>query len=414
MTRESAGHVGKRAVFAWALYDFANTIFSMNVVSRYFPLWVTKEHGAPDLYFSIALSVSMLMVAVTSPALGAISDDTGKRVKPLLIITLACVIATATIGFTGSLLTGLILFAVANYCYQSALVFYDGLLPGVAGSASVAKVSGYGVGLGYLGAIAGLLLLAPVEKGFGPSAVYLPTALLFLLFSIPLFIWVKDVGIIPGSRADIMGAFSKTAESFRRAARNKNLFTYLIANFFILDAVNTVIAFMSIYANTVIGLDGIKLNMFLITSTMGAAVGSLIWGSATHSIGSRRAMIHVCRMWLVTLLVAAFAPNETVFWLVGPLAGAALGGVWVAGRTLLIELAPKENLGECFGLYNVAGKAASISGPIVWGVIVYAFSFLGGTIQHRLAVLSLAGFIGVGLWLLRMIRMEGGDTSLSP
>lgn len=414
MTLGNTGHVGKRAIFAWALYDFANTIFSMNVVSRYFPLWVTKEHGAPDLYFSIALSVSMLMVAVTSPALGAISDDTGKRVKPLLIITIACVIATTAIGFTGSLLTGLILFAVANYCYQSALVFYDGLLPGVAGSVSVAKVSGYGVGLGYLGAIAGLLLLAPVEKNFGPSAVYFPTALLFLLFSIPLFLWVKDAGIIPGARADITGAFRKTAESFRRAARNKNLSTYLIANFFILDAVNTVIAFMSIYANTVFGLDGMKLNMFLITSTVGAAVGSLIWGSVTHSIGSRRAMIHVCRMWLVTLLVAAFAPNETVFWMVGPLAGAALGGVWVAGRTLLIELAPKENLGECFGLYNVAGKAASISGPIVWGVIVYAFSFLGGTIQHRLAVLSLAGFIGMGLWLLRKIEPGQEASSLSP
>lgn len=397
----------KRALFAWTLYDFANTIFSMNIVSRYFPLWVTKEHGAPDLYFSLALSLSMLVVAITSPALGAISDDTGKRVKPLLILTTACVIATAAIGFTGSLLTGLILFAIANYCYQSALVFYDGLLPCVAGPASVAKVSGYGVSLGYLGAIGGLLLLAPVEKHFGPSAVYLPTALLFLLFAVPLFLWVKDDRIIPGARADIAGAFRKTSESFRRAAKNKNLKIYLIANFFILDAVNTVIAFMSIYANTVIGLDGIKLNMFLITSTVGAAIGSLIWGSVTHSIGPRRAMINVCKMWLVTLLVTAFAPNETVFWMVGPLAGASLGGVWVAGRTLLIELAPKENLGECFGLYNVAGKAASISGPIVWGVVVYVFSFLGGTVQHRLAVLSLALFIWAGLWLLRKIELGG-------
>lgn len=411
MTQGNVGIVDKRPLLAWVLYDFANTIFSMNVVSRYFPLWVTKEHGAPDLYFSIALSLSMLMVAITSPALGAISDDTGKRVKPLMILTVACVLATAAIGFTGSLLTGLVLFAAANYCYQSALVFYDGLLPGVAGRTPVAKVSGYGVGLGYLGAIAGLLLLAPVEKNFGPSAVYIPTALVFLLFSIPLFLWVKDAGIIPGARADIMGAFRKTAESFRRAAQNKNLSIYLIANFFILDAVNTVIAFMSIYANTVIGLDGMKLNIFLITSTAGAIAGSLVWGSVTHTIGSRRAMIYVCKMWLVTLLVTAFAPNETVFWMVGPLAGAALGGVWVAGRTLLIELAPKENIGECFGLYNVAGKAASISGPLVWGVVVYLFSFLGGTIQHRLAVLSLALFIWTGLWLLK--KIEPGRDGIS-
>lgn len=395
----------KKPLLAWVLYDFANTIFSMSVVSRYFPLWVTKGHGAPDLYFSAALSASMLMVAITSPALGAISDDTGKRVKPLVAFTAACIMATAAIGFTGSLMTGLVLFGMANFCYQSALVFYGGLLPSVAGATPVAKASGYGAGVGYLGAVAGLLILAPVEEYWGPSAVYLPTALLFLIFAMPLFLWVKDTGVVPGARADIKGAFRKTAESFRKAARNKNLSIYLVANFFILDAVNTVIAFMSIYANTVIGLDGMKLNIFLITSTVGAIVGSFIWGSVTHKTGPLRAMVYVCKMWIATFLITAFAPNETVFWLVGPLAGASLGGVWVAGRTLLIELAPKESLGECFGLYNVAGKASSISGPLVWGVIVYAFSFLGGTLQHRLAVLSLTLFIGMGLCLLGKIEV---------
>ncbi|MBI4666018.1 MAG: MFS transporter [Nitrospinae bacterium] len=396
-----------RTVAGWALYDFANTMFSMNIVSRYFPLWVTGEHGAPDIYFSVSLSLSMFLVAITSPALGAISDDTGQRVKPLFYLTAGCVLATALIGFSPTLMAGLVLFALANYCYQSALVFYDGLLPDVTGSGSIAKVSGYGVALGYVGAIAGLGLIAPVESAFGPNAVYFPTAVLFMLSAVPCFLWVKDKNPAPFARADIAGAFKTLLTSFKMVKERRDLFLFLAANFLILDGVNTVIAFMSIYANTVIGLSGGRLNVFLITSTVGAAVGSFIWGTITHKAGARRAMIYVCWMWLATLVLAAFSTGETIFWAVGPMAGVALGGVWVAGRVMLVNLAPSSAIGECFGLYSVAGKAASITGPLVWGVVVYVFSFLGGTIQHRLAVLSLAIFIGGGLWLIRKITPTG-------
>ena len=96
----------KRAILGWALYDFANTIFSMNVISRYFPLWVTSGHGAPDIYFSVAISLSMLAVAVCAPVFGAISDQTGRRTRPLMMLTLACALCTALIGSTDSLMTG--------------------------------------------------------------------------------------------------------------------------------------------------------------------------------------------------------------------------------------------------------------------------------------------------------------------
>ena len=400
----TTGRPDRKAIFSWGLYDFANTIFSMNVVSRYFPLWVTEDHKAPDMYYSIALSISMLAVAVSVPALGAMSDQTRRRARPLALMTLGCVLATASIGLADSLFTGLALFIAANYCYQASLVFYDGLLPTVAKGTSVSKVAGYGVSLGYVGAIAGLLALLPVVNAYGRQSAFVPTALLFLLFALPCFIWVKDADVVLGAKIDIRKAFGRIIATFRETKKHRDLFIFLLANFFILDGVNTVIAFMSVYAFKVMGLAGGRLTFFLVTSTVGAAAGSLFWGWASHGRGPLAALKWVCGLWVFTLALAALSQNQTVFWAVGPLAGLAIGGVWVCGRALVVELAPKDRIGECFGLFNLAGKAASITGPIVWGGVVAVFAPLGGTIQYRLAVFSLAAFIGLALWLLGKVR----------
>ena len=182
----------KRAIVSWAFYDFANTIFSMNVISLYFALWVTVDHGGQDIFYSIALSGSMLAVAISAPVLGTISDQTGRRRLPLIFLTTISVLATALIGEASQLWMGLLLFVIANYCYQSALVFYNGMLPSVALQSNVGVVSGYGVAFGYMGSIAGLLLVEPFVEDGGRSAAFLPTAALFLIFAIPCFLFVKD------------------------------------------------------------------------------------------------------------------------------------------------------------------------------------------------------------------------------
>ncbi len=389
-------------VVSWALYDFANTIFSMNVVSRYFPLWVTDIHHAPDIYYSVALSVSMLAVAVALPVLGAISDNTGRRVPPLFLFTALCCVMTAGISFVSDLMVGLLLFAVANFSYQASLVYYDGLLPSVATGRSVSRVAGLGVSLGYIGAIVGLGLLIPVVAKYGEIMAFGPTALLFLLFSIPCFIMVKDP---PVNRSEErIGAFDRLRKTFRESRKNRSLFIFIIAIFFILDGVNTVIAFMSIYAHSVFKMEGAHLTIFLMLATVGAAVGALGWGWISATLGPLKALKLVCAAWLLTLTATVCATGDFLPWLIGPMAGMALGGVWVAGRALLVQLAPREKIGEFFGLFNMAGKAASISGPLVWGVTVALFEPLGGTIKHRLAVASLALFIGTGWWLLTRIN----------
>ena len=181
-----------RAIASWAFYDFANTIFSMNVISLYFALWVIVDHGGQDILYSGALSLSMIAVAVSAPIFGVISDQTGRRRFPLVYLTIISVFATVFIGQTNQLWVGILLFIIANYCYQSALVFYNGMLPNVARRSSIGIVSGYGVSLGYLGSIVGLLIVEPFVTNGGRSAAFLPTGILFLTFAIPCFIFVKD------------------------------------------------------------------------------------------------------------------------------------------------------------------------------------------------------------------------------
>ena len=373
-----------RAIASWAFYDFANTIFSMNVISLYFALWVTVDHGGQDILYSGALSISMIAVAVSAPIFGVISDQTGRRRFPLAFLTIISVFATVLIGQTNQLWVGLLLFIIANYCYQSALVFYNGMLPNVARKSSVGIISGYGVSLGYFGAIAGLLIVEPFVTIASRSAAFLPTGILFLIFAIPCFIFVKDSNqnIFP---VNIGQAFITLKKTIANASDNQILLNFFVVHFLVLDVVNTIIAFMSVYANKVIGLDDKQITSFLIFSTVFAMLGSLLIGWLVKHKGTTFSYWTVLWFWLTSLFLIIVSSGETLFWMAGSLAGLGIGGVWVVSRTIVIELSPPEKIGEFFGLYSLTGKMASIIGPLLWGGIVWALQDTQ-TLKHRAAV----------------------------
>jgi len=378
------GRPDKRAIASWAFYDFANTIFSMNVISLYFALWVTVDHGGQDILYSIALSGSMLAVAISAPVFGTISDQTGKRRLPLTLLTIVSVLTTALIGQAEQLWVGLLLFVIANYCYQSALVFYNGMLPSVARQSNVGMVSGYGVALGYVGSIAGLRLVEPFVTDGGRSAAFLPTAILFLVFAIPCFLYVKDPNPKP-FYVDIGQSFRTLKKTITDASDYQALLKFFVVHFLILDVVNTIIAFMSVYAHKVIGFDGKQITSFLILSTVFAMLGSLVIGWLVKHKGTVFSYGLVLWIWLAALSLIVLSSGETLFWMVGPLAGAGMGGVWVASRAIVVELSPPEKIGEFFGIYSLAGKMASIVGPLLWGSVVWLFQDTQ-TLKYRAAV----------------------------
>lgn len=398
------------------MYDFANTIFSMNVITLYFALWVTVDMKGEDIYYSWALSGSMLLAALSAPIIGAISDRLGRRIPFLAVFTIISCVFTALISIVSTLIIGLLVFVVANYCYQLADVFYNSLLPRVSEYKNTGRISGYGVSLGYLGTIAGLILIGPFALHYGRQMAFLPTGILFLLFALPCLIFVKDsrvredhhVGAKPGFRpkqnvtnAVIIGV-TKIKHTLCDIRNYPNLVRFLIAAFIALNAINTVFIFMSVYTKKVMGFTDKEILIFYIASSLFAILGAFSIGFITDKFGAKKTFVGVLCLWCVVMLLAVLSVNRWVFLIIGPLVGISLGGTWTSARALTVDLAPPHMVGEIFGFYGLVGKTASIVGPIIWGVCVWTFGFLG-IMKYRLAVIALLIFLICGVVILRKV-----------
>ena len=395
----------KAAVIGWALYDFANTIFSMNVISLYFVLWVTVDKGAEDIMYSMVLSGSLFLAAILEPLLGTVSDIRGKRIPFLVFFTCLACLFTAVLGMAKSLVFGLLIFTLANLAYQTATVFYNALLGKIAKKEEIGRISGLGVGLGYVGAIIGLVLTRPFVLRYGHQGVFIPTAILFFVFSLPCFFLVKEAAVETKQRLRVRAGsvIRRIKETFSSSREYPGLLRFLLAAFIFLNAVNTVIVFMSVYLKKVAFFSDRELIAIYLASTAMAIVGSLFFGVLTDRLGAKRSLVISLSLWFACLVLGAFACTKMMFWVVGPLIGIALGSVWTASRALVIKLCPEEKLGEIFGLLGAVGKSAAIVGPLVWGVSILVFGFLG-VFKYRIAIFIQSFFIFYGCVLLRKIE----------
>ena len=217
--RLSGGKASRLAAFSWILYDFSNTIFSITILSFYFPLWVEEQVGSGGILSGAGLvnsaaALSALFVVFTAPAFGAVADFRQRRVPYLIVLTTIAVALTAALDVAGGVVVGLALFVAADLAYQSALVFYNALLPVVSAGRGAGRISGYGTAVGYVGTILGLVVLTYfVENGetlrplLGPlggwleagdevySNAFVPTAVIYLVFSLPAFFFVPDPAV---------------------------------------------------------------------------------------------------------------------------------------------------------------------------------------------------------------------------
>lgn len=386
--------------FAWALYDFANTAFSMNVISLYFALWVTQDQGGKDLYYSAVYSSSILLVILTAPLLGRWADRHGKRRFLLALFTLICVLATAVIGILNRLVLGLWLFFLANMAYQLALVFYDSLLPLVAPKKEYGRISGLGVSLGYLGSIAGILFVQPFVQ-IGQEVLrhraFLPTACFFLLFALPCFFAVRK------ETAQARGEYhSLWKESWGAFLRQRNAWPYFFSMFLIQNAVTTVILFMGVYAVNAAGFAQKELNYFFILSTVVAFLSAYLLGHLSDRFGPRRIFQTTFFIWVLALSLAITAWERYLFWIVGGLVGIGLAGFWTSSRPLLLGLIGEEEAATFFGFNVLAGRFSSFVGPLIWGAAVWLLEPLG-ILRYRIAVGILLLFVIFGAFVSRRI-----------
>jgi len=399
-------------IFCWALYDLANQFFALNVVFLYFPRWLLLEKKFPDISYSITMGFSMLLIAACAPILGVISDVKGKPKAFLVYFTLLSVVFTIAIGLCNNIFLVLTFFAIANFGCQEAIVFYNTLMVRVAPKNKIGFVSGLGRMFAYIGAILALYLSRPLVLKVGYQSVFVLSGILFLIFSLPAMIFIKDEYVPPEERVkatyflrrkNILQIFRRLKTTLFDSYKFRELQNVLKAMFFALCAVSTVIMFMSVYISRVFGLSEVETINIIAFSTVFAVGGSIFSGFISDIMGYKWSLVGVFFLWGICILGGAFL-NPPFHWLIGALMGISLGSIWVIARALVVKLAPRRKLGEVFGLFNFVGYLSGIIGPLFWGLILLYFSSLG-KIGYRLAYSSLLLFIMVAaVFLLRVPR----------
>ncbi len=394
-------------VVGWILYDFANTIFSFVVVTRYFNDWIIEERGQPDIYVGLMVGAVSLALIVSLPLIGVLADRHGRH-KPILIaFTLLCVTATGLLGIagSGSVLVALAIGAVATFAFNTADSQYHPLLSTVTSERHRARVSGIGVAVGYLGTLTVLALIGGIATDGHAARAFLPAAALFLLFALPLFVLVRERRKpIPDDAEAAAGPFAQLAATVRRARREPHG-RLILARFFYVDAIATVLQFMTVYARRTGDFDGHDIDVLLAISTVAALLGAIGAGLLAERFGPRRVILATLAMTVAALVVGAGTGSSALLWVLGPLVGIALGSLSAVDRVFLLRLVPPERRGEDFALYALVGKLSTGFGPLVlWGGTVLVLTGLAGMSKFdasRVAILVLAAAALIGYAILR-------------
>ena len=418
----------KFKIFVWTLYDFANTSYSIVVVTFIFAVYFknTIAEGKPigDLFWSFGISISMLITAIIAPILGAISDYSAGKKRFLLLFTLLCVIPTGLLYFTGTgdIYVALALFILANIGFEAGLVFYDSYLPEITSVNSYGRVSGYGFAMGYIGSLTVLAIAVPFIQSNQIKETFPLAAAFFIVFSIPLFIFLKDTRKdVSSKKAYIRIGVDRVYSTITNLKNYKNLTLFLLAFFFYIEGVNTVIFFSGNYASSTLNFSMEELILFFIIVQTTAIFGSIFFGVISDSIGQKKAISISLFIWIFTILIAFFTSSEEnylvqylsgaynlsnkevmikCFYFVGLLAGSVMGATQSTSRSLMSRLTPAEKKTEFFGFYSLFGKSSAIVGPLVFGFV----SYLSG--NQRIAILSIGIFFIIGLVLLKFVNED--------
>jgi UMF1 family MFS transporter len=419
----------RRELFAWAMYDFANsgytTVVLTTIFSAYFVGVVAGQasgfpEGTGTLLWTMAVSIPNTVVLVSAPVLGAIADYYAAKKRLLLLTTIGCVICTALLGLAGP---GDVWFAV-SLVILSNLMFATGenliaaFLPEISHQDGMGRVSAFGWALGYLGGLMVLgLCLAYVAwaqaKGLD-AAQYVPVTMLivavvFAVAATPTFLWLKERAIpAPSShgRHYLTIGYHRLRHTLAERARFRDLFRFLVALTIYYCGINTVVVLAAVYAQEVMGFGTSETIVLVMVVNVTAAVGAFLFGQVQDRLGSVATLAVTLLIWIVATGLAFWTESRAGFWLVANLVGIALGSSQASGRALIGQFAPPARAAEFFGLWGLAGKLAAVVGPLSYGLITYLTAG-----NHRLAILSTVFFFVAGLIMLATVNEPRGRTA---
>jgi len=405
-------------LWSWCFYDFANSAFPTLITTVAYAVYFTNVvagGGAnASLIWSLAISASMIAVGLASPLVGAIADCSGSKKSWLLFFTAVCVICTAGLFFVGAgdVVAGTTLFVLANIGFAGGNGIYNGFLPEITTDANVGRISGYGYALGYAGGLIALAICLPLlSGGFGPdNAVsfrtsFLVTAGFFALFSLPIFLWLREravAGPRVGWRALARTGYGRLVGTFRKLRRLRELLKFLAAFLVYNDGIETVIYFSTIYSVSVLHFSMAEAVYLFMAVQVSALAGSILFGHLADRIGAKPTIVLTLVLWCAVVTAAFLTATRTQFWVIALVAGLGLGSNQAASRGLMRLFVPEGHDAEFYGFFAVCGKFSALLGPVVYGLVASV------TGSQRLGILSVLGFFAAGLALLLTVDVAHG------
>lgn len=409
--------VQRRELWAWAMFDFANsgytTVVITAVFNAYFVGVIAAGSASATLQWTSALALSYALIMFSAPLIGALADQRANKKRWLAASATLCVLCTALLTYCGpgDVLLALVLVVLSNFAFGTGENLIAAYLPELADEHGVGRLSGYGWALGYAG---GLLVLAfclywiqsaeEAQRQLAVRQTMLITALTFALAAIPTFVFLVDRQRPLGGPATgaLRAAWAEVRSSLASADGLVDLRRFLVCIVAYQAGVGTVITVAAIYTQEALGFTTADSIMLIMVVNLTAAAGAFAFGLLQDRFGHRLSLALSLLLWLAALALLWASEGRAMVWFAANLAGLSLGASQSAGRALVAYLCPPGRQAEIFGLWGLAVKLSMIIGPLAYGLI----SWLAG--DHRQAMLATAGFFIAGLILLARVDVQRG------
>lgn len=418
----------RRERWAWYFYDFGNSAYAAVVLLAVYSAYFQGEVvGGPEgsRLWGIAVGIAMLVVAVSSPFLGAIADYSGAKKRFLFFFTSLAVVFTALLFFatSGAVVIGMLFFILAEIGYRASQVFYNGLLPEIADQEEMGRISGNGWAIGTAGGVVCLLLILPLIVLIDGTLIVrfslVITAVFFALSAIPIFLWLPERAqrkpIPPGENYATI-AVKQLRHTIRTAGSFKEFLKFMVAFIIYNDGVIMALDFAAIIGAVLFGMEQEMLIVFVIVVQITNVIGAFGFGRAVDRFRAKPTLIVSLLMMIGVIIAMYFTQTMTGFFVVGALAGVAMAGIQSVSRTMVALFAPAGKSAEFYGLFAVAGRTSSFIGPTVYGFIAAEVALffirqgengvLAEQIGQRWAILSIAVFLLVGLIVLLWVNED--------
>jgi UMF1 family MFS transporter len=412
------------------MYDWGNSAYAsvvlLAVYSAYFQGTVVGGAEGSRLW-GYAIFGAMLVVALTAPILGPIADFSGAKKRFLFFYTAMACLFTASLFFArpGAVVIGMICFILAEIGYRSAQVFYDALLPEIAAPDEMGRVSGIGWAVGTAGGIVCLLIILPLVVLIGGTLIVrismIITALFFAVSAVPLFLWLREKAPrqpLPAGENYLSIAFKRLDNTFRAAKGFREFLKFMLAFLVFNDGVIMALDFAAIIGAVLFGIDQQGLILLMILVQVTNVAGAFVFGYLVDRIGGKRSLALSLIIMIGVIFWLYFNDSKAVFYAIGAVAGFAMAGAQSVSRTMVAMFAPPGKSAEFYGFFTLAGRTSSFIGPAVYGIIAAGVaSQLEAAGQaptsaeqagQRMAILSIAAFLIVGLVLLGWVNERKG------